>query len=124
MSKLLFEAVKTKNLAGIKEILSSGASPNVVDVDGTPLLHMCIKFGDQPLLEYILSQYNTNLNITDPSGNTGLHAAASTNNLEFIKTLLNSGINPKKKNQSGQVALDLTSDVACKTTLAGISCLT
>jgi ankyrin repeat protein len=115
----LFDAVKKKSSAALKESMSLEADPNCIGPDGIPLLHVASETGDIECLEIILKHYNVNLNITDLNGNSALHVAAKLNNVEIIKVLLNFGVNPNLTNNSGKRAADLATIPSCKNLLTG-----
>ncbi|CAF0984665.1 unnamed protein product [Didymodactylos carnosus] len=65
---------------------------NMIDNNGTSLLHICALRGYDKLLYYILNKYdnyiNINVNITDKYGHTPLHWACMENNVECLNILL------------------------------------
>lgn len=85
---VLHQAVKTKNMGLIDELLLRGANPNIQDRYGNIPLHLGISL--EGIVDKLIS---SDLYITDGRNNTLLHLAVSTGNLSIIKKLLAQNIN-------------------------------
>jgi cellobiose-specific phosphotransferase system component IIA len=103
----LFAAIRSKNMAGVKEALEYGADPNVVKPDdqNTPLIEAV--HTDEPELVQILIDAGAQVDAKGSEGGTALYWAADNMPLtdattptavkinKIIKILLKSGANPQ-----------------------------
>ena len=64
------------------------------------------------LVEWLLADTEPSLltDSTDSDGNTALHIACKSNNLDYVSFLLSRGANPSALNKAGQLPKDLTGD--------------
>lgn len=87
-----------------KLVVESGAKINEKnDDDGQTALMRIAQFGDDVLLDYLISK-KVDLNIKDKEGTTALIHATKLGYLEIVKKLVNAGANMGLKDQSGRTA--------------------
>ena len=78
--------------------------PNVGGLLGRPILLAYVWRDNQKATERLLA-LGANVNLQDKDGDTALHGAAETGNVEIIRMLLDKGANPNAKNQQGGTPL-------------------
>lgn len=80
-----------------------GASLRELDSNGSTLLHMAVKKGDNAMLRRLLEYQTVPLNVQEASlvgGQTALHHACSSNNVVAVQLLLHAGASPNVKSQN------------------------
>lgn len=101
----VFEALRSGDTSAISK--ATRADPET-KLQGTTILHLAIQCADVPVIEYVLSQNDTDVNARDREGNTPLAVAASLGRLPVVKLLLEQkDINDSIPNYQGKTALDL-----------------
>lgn len=90
-------------------MLQGGGNIHGPGMDTNPILHLILGSSENQekllaSLEYLLKQ-GIDVNATNQSGNTGLHIAAITDNLEALKMLLAKGANPNILNSASHSPL-------------------
>lgn len=100
----LMRSVFNKNDQILDELLSSGASPNLVDVGGASALHIAARKGNIHAVEKLLTA-GANPNLQDKEGWTPLMRAALYKQNDVVKALLNGGANPNLSNMMKETAL-------------------
>lgn len=74
--------------------------------------------GKVKILEYMMAKNsNVDVNVTDDSGSTTLHAAAAANQLEPVEKLIELGCDTRKENNNLEWPWDLSTDDNVKTLL-------
>ncbi|MEY3197443.1 MAG: hypothetical protein RLZZ59_814 [Pseudomonadota bacterium] len=88
--KTLFLAVEKELPAVVEKLLSLGADPNEGDGEFSPLHVAALSLDHGSVMTSALIQYGGNIRELDTYDATPLHAAASKNNIDTIKVILNS----------------------------------
>lgn len=106
----LMGASMTGGIEMVRFLLGKGAHTNAVTPDGTSVLIIAAMAGDVPTIELLLKhgaklEYQENR-----AGATALIMAASENQAEAVKALLNAGANPNAKTKRGETALKVAQD--------------
>lgn len=90
----LFDAVRRKDVAALKNGLSAGADPNAYTADGRQnLLSVAIRSGFQEGVRALIDG-GANVDAQLPDGLSMLHDAADAGSVEILKMLLEAGANP------------------------------
>jgi ankyrin repeat protein len=71
------------------------------DQHGRTLLHLLCYLNNNSSVEYLLENYNCNINIGDINGSHPIHFACQRGEIDIIKNLVNNGANVKVKNNWG-----------------------
>lgn len=99
----LVAAVKEGNAEMISLLLKKGARVDLVDRERCTALHWaCMKKNHDPLILKALLSVVTDSSIDrrDRKGRTALHMAIANGNVALVKTLLDAGADPEKRNSS------------------------
>lgn len=101
----IFEALRSGDTSAIaKASKADGGS----GLQGTSVLHLAVQCAEPAVIEYVLSQPETDVNVKDSDGNTALHLASSLSRIPIVKLLLEQkNINDSVQNYHGKTALDL-----------------
>ena len=105
---LLMIAVRSKNRELVKYLAENGADLNIKAERGQRALNDAFLARDDPMAEYLISKgaYITT-NVDSSTGNSELHNAVNTNNLSFVKKILEGGDAVDLVNAEGDTALVL-----------------
>jgi protein phosphatase 1 regulatory subunit 16A len=95
-------SVPKNMLADLKDSLKQGRSLNVQDKYGATALHVAAANGYTDVLNFILSQDNTNLDVQDTEGWTPFHAAVCWEQQEAMRLLAEKGASMDTKNLHGE----------------------
>ena len=104
-------AVKKSSPEIVKYLIDNGANTKIIDKNGENLIGALIEsykpnekstFDDKVL---IFDKYNISLKSIDNKGNTALHYAVISQNLDLIRKVLQWGIDINKVNENGETAL-------------------
>src|SRR6187200_737095 len=97
----LFSAIRRGSVADTDRLLKAGASPNIVDADGTPALMAATLFGDTALVKLLLER-GADPNRTGAGGTTALMWAVP--NVEKVRALLEHGANVNARSETDRTA--------------------
>ena len=86
-SSLLIEGILSSNLEFCKFLLESGINPNTLDSKGRHPGHIAALTGNLDIF-HLLYTNNSDFSIRDTTGNTVLHIAATSLNLNIVKYLV------------------------------------
>ncbi|CAK4031153.1 Oxysterol-binding 1 [Lecanosticta acicola] len=101
----VFEALRNGDTAAIAKATRADGDAKL---QGTTILHLAIQCAEVPVIEYVLSQQDADVNAKDKEGNTPLIVAASLGRAPVVKLLLQQkGINDSIPNYQGKTALDV-----------------
>ena len=82
------KAAKFDNVSEVKSLLSKGVNPNAVDPNGNPMLLLAIKDNSNQVIDLLLSNPKTDVDLSNKSGETPLMIASIQGNLALVKTLV------------------------------------
>ena len=97
----LFAAIRRGSVADTDRLLKGGASPNVVDADGTPALMAATLFGDVSLVKLLLDR-GADPNRAGVGGTTALMWAVP--NIEKVRVLLEHGASVDARSETDRTA--------------------
>jgi hypothetical protein len=100
----LLAAVKAGDLAKVRALLVSGASPKVKDADGMTPLHYAAFRGDVEMGQALLAA-GAEVDAADSIGMTPLHAAAFDGRDKFAALLLSKGAAANARDRAGMTPL-------------------
>ncbi len=92
----------------VKQYLSHQSTFDLTHHNGETILHQAALSGNKILARKLIAAHH-HINAKDDDGNSPLHKAISSLNLQVIQLLLNAGANPLLKNKYNQTPLDLAS---------------
>lgn len=102
----VFEALRNGDTAAIAKATRTDGDGG--RLEGTTILHLAIQCAEIPVIEYVLSQHDADVNAKDKDGNTPLMVASSLGRAPVVKLLLDQkAINDAAVNYQGKTALDL-----------------
>jgi len=99
---VIFDAVKTKDCAKVKQLLLSDGDINVVNTSGSSLCHEAVRTGEMAMLETVLA-FHPDINSKESAivgGSTPLHAAAAQGSLDMVKLLLRFDADPASRDSA------------------------
>jgi hypothetical protein len=102
----VLNTVLLHDIAGLRDLLNSGKSPDPMPGDPLSPLHAAVSTGDSESLSILLGM-GANPNIQDSSGDTPLHDAIRSNNVIAVKSLLTKGANPNLRDRDGNKPLHI-----------------
>jgi multidrug efflux pump subunit AcrA (membrane-fusion protein) len=103
----VFEVTKTGDLEQLKKMVE--ANPECVnqrDLLGDSPLHAAVARGNKDIVAYMLSYYQTNMNVKNIQGETPLHTAAAAGDAEIAEMLINAGADVKATDRAGMTPAD------------------
>uniref|UniRef100_A0A8C4X6L4 Transient receptor potential cation channel, subfamily A, member 1b n=1 Tax=Erpetoichthys calabaricus TaxID=27687 RepID=A0A8C4X6L4_ERPCA len=101
----LHSAVEKDRFESCKTLLELGADPNILNSFLMSPLHMAISLRHNQIIELLVSQNNTDLNLDGDLGNSPVILACSTDNHEALSTLLQYGARLCSQNKLGHFAV-------------------
>jgi len=106
-SAAFWNAVADENIKLVALLISQGADPNTLRVDGvTPLQHALL--GNNPEMMRTLLSHGANPNMPLEDGRTVLYYAVNLGNVDNIKLLLSYGANPEQKKDGDLSPIELS----------------
>jgi ankyrin repeat protein len=97
----LFAAIRGGSVADTDRLLKAGASPNIVDADGTPALMAATLFGEASLVKLLLDR-GADPNRAGIGGTTALMWAVP--NVDKVRLLLERGANVNARSETDRTA--------------------
>jgi len=91
----------------IRHYIRLGFSPNVMAQNGMPLLHAAVLKAHLGLVNLLLSCPDCDVNMTDRTGSTALHIAASLGHAPICQALIGRGANKALVNIIGETPLQV-----------------
>jgi hypothetical protein len=82
------KAAKFNDVSTVKKLVSAGVSPNILDPKGELMLNLAIKDKSNEVIEFLLSNQATDVDISNKYGETPLMIASIEGNLSLVKTLV------------------------------------
>lgn len=103
----IFEAIHNRKLPHVMYYLQELKDKNICDSQGRPLLHAVVG-GSMPGVLRLLVESKIDINVKDKDGNTPLHVAISTKNINLvlIKILIKAGADLNIKNKFNEAPID------------------
>jgi ankyrin repeat protein len=98
----MFAAIRSGSAPEVERLLKAGASPDAVDVDGTPALMAATLFGDGGLVKLLLDR-GADPKRPGPGGTTALMWAVPDS--EKVRLLLARGADVNARSETGRTAL-------------------
>src|SRR5438094_871642 len=90
MSADLFGAIRSRDAAAVRRLLTEGVDPNAADGEGRTVLMLAAASGQNEIARVLLEQ-GAEVDRRRPEGATALHAAASQGHTEMVRLLLEAG---------------------------------
>jgi ankyrin repeat protein len=82
------KAAKFDDISEVKALIAKGVSPNAVDPKGNPMLLIAIREKSSKVTEFLLMDKNTDVDLSNLSGETPLMIASIEGDLPVVKTLV------------------------------------
>lgn len=82
------KAAKFNDVATVKSLISKGVSPNTTDPKGDPMLNLAIRDKSDDVIELLIANKATDVDISNKSGETPLMIAAIEGNMSVVKSLV------------------------------------
>ena len=82
------KAAKFNDVATVKSLLSKGVSPNTTDPKGEPMLNLAIKDRSDDVIQLLIFNKATDVDLSNKYGETPLMIASIEGNLPVVKTLI------------------------------------
>lgn len=82
------KAAKFDDSSEVKTLLKQGVNPNATDSKGTPMLVLAVKDNSTGVIEVLLSNTNTDVDLSNKVGETPLMIASINGDLPLVKTLV------------------------------------
>ena len=105
IGKELYDAVNSRNLGKVIDLVTKGISYTYKDQHGRTALHIAAEYGYQEILRELLEKDSSCVDSQDSIKETPLHLAVSSNNISSVEILLRYGANPNIQNSYGATAL-------------------
>jgi uncharacterized protein len=80
-------AAKFDDVSQVKSLLASGVSPNTIDPKGNPMLIVAIRDKSNKVVDLLLADKATDVNLPNKSGETPLMMAALENNYPLVQKM-------------------------------------
>jgi ankyrin repeat protein len=100
----LIEAVKSRNVEAVSEILKRHVDVNVPQADGATALHWAAHSGDVKIAQ-LLIRAGARAGIADDTGVTPIHLACTNRSAALVDLLLEAGADPNAALLNGETAL-------------------
>jgi len=82
------KAAKFDDAAEVKTLLKQGVNPNTTDANGNPMLFLAVKDKSNAVIEVLLADKRTDVDLSTKSGETPLMIASIQGDLPLVKTLV------------------------------------
>ena len=82
------KAAKFDDVAEVKSLLKQGVSPNTLDSNGNPMLLLAVKDKSEAVIEVLLADKRTDVDLSNKYGETPLMMASIQGDLPTVKTLV------------------------------------
>ncbi|XP_013874210.1 protein phosphatase 1 regulatory subunit 16A [Austrofundulus limnaeus] len=110
-SVTLLDAAARNDVEEVRELLSSGVSPDLVNEDGLTALHQCCIDDFEEIVQCLLDA-GASVNACDSELWTPLHAAATCGHTGLVQLLIQAGADMLAVNTDGNMPYDLCEDEA------------
>lgn len=110
---LLYYAILYNRIELVKLLVENGAKIDIIDSEDRSIMYLCIKYGYDKIIEYLLEKNKDNiginmLDIKDRKKKIPLHYAIQKKNINIINKLLEYGSNPNLTDIDGYNSLHLS----------------
>ena len=82
------KAAKFDDVSELKSLLKQGVNPNTVDPNGNPMLLLAIKDGSTGVIDVLLADKRTDVDLSNKNGETPLMMASIQGDLPIVKILV------------------------------------
>lgn len=82
------KAAKFNDVATVKSLISKGVSPNTTDPKGDPMLNLAVKDRSDDVINLLIANKSTDVDLSNKLGETPLMLAAIDGNLPVVKALV------------------------------------
>ena len=82
------KAAKFNDVSAVKSLISKGVNPNVTDSKGDPMLNLAIKDRSDDVINFLIANKETDVDLSNNSGETPLMIASISGNLPVVKSLV------------------------------------
>jgi ankyrin repeat protein len=100
----LIEAVKSHNIAAVRNLLKSHVDVNATQGDGATALHWAVQYGDSAMVEMLLHA-GSRVNVANDLGVTPLYLGCTNRDAAMVQKLLSSEADPNAKLLNGETVL-------------------
>ena len=91
----------------MKNLISKGVSITSANIDGYQPFHKAVESSNEELMKLLLDQDPNLINIKSDYGQTPLHLAAKSSDINTMIFLLENNADPNIPNRAGMIALDI-----------------
>lgn len=82
------DAAKFNDASEVKSLLKQGVNPNTLDANGNPMLFLAVKDKSNAVIDVLLADKRTDVDLSTKSGETPLMIASIQGDLPLVKTLV------------------------------------
>ena len=103
----LYVASQNGDLECVKLIIETSVDLNMTNESNRTALHIACINGHKGIVEYLLTHAKCNPEVRDINGNTPLYVASQKGDLECVKLIIETSVDPDMTNESNRTALHI-----------------